>query len=139
MSAAGRESGFTLLEILVVMGLMTLIATIVAPDFEHALNLMQLRETAGSLQANLRVIRGDAFRSDQPVQFTLSSDGSAYSWSEGEVRHVPGQVKLRMPKGQTIVFYGDGTSSGGAVLASSGGREISVVVDEATGAVSTGP
>jgi general secretion pathway protein H len=139
MSAAGSESGFTLMEILVVMGLTTLITMIVAPDFEHALDLMQLRATAGALQANLRVIRGDALRSDQQVRFALSSDGTAYSGSEGETRRVPGQVKLRMSKGQTIVFYGDGTSSGGAVLAWSGGREISIVVDDATGAVSTGP
>src|SRR5580704_6031877 len=86
MLAAGDESGFTLLEILVVMGLMALIAMVAAPDIEHALDLMQLRETAGALQANLRVIRSDALRSDQPVVFSLSSDRKGYAWSEGEVR-----------------------------------------------------
>jgi|HubBroStandDraft_6_1064221.scaffolds.fasta_scaffold377155_3 type II secretion system protein H len=138
MLAAGDESGFTLLEILVVMGLMALIAMVAAPDIEHALDLMQLRETAGALQANLRVIRSDALRSDQPVVFSLSSDRKGYAWSEGEVRRLPAQIELRMSKAQTILFYGDGTSTGGTIQASSGGRSISIVVDAATGAVLTG-
>jgi len=138
MSVAGSESGFTLLEMLVVIGLMTLITMTVAPNIEHMLDLMQLRETAGTLQANLRVVRGDALRSDQQVVFSLASDGKGYSWSEGETRRVPGEVELRMSKGQAIVFYGDGTSSGGDIQASSNGRGISIVVDSATGAVSTG-
>jgi len=137
MSAAGSESGFTLLEMLVVIGLMTLITMAVAPNIEHMLNLMQLRETAGALQANLRVVRSDALRSDQQVVFSLSPDGKGYGWSEGETRRVPGDVELRMSKGQTILFYGDGTSSGGDIQASSSGRGISIVVDAATGAVST--
>jgi Tfp pilus assembly protein FimT len=136
MSAAGSESGVTLLEMLVVIGLMTLITMIAAPNFEQALTRMQLRETAGALQANLRVVRGDAIRSDQPIKFSLSSDGRSYSWSEGETRKLPGQIVL---KGHAILFYGDGTTTGGTLLASSEGREISVVVDKATGAVATGP
>ncbi len=138
MSAAGSESGFTLLEMLVVMGLMTLIAMVAAPNIERELGFMQLRETAAALRANLRVVRSDALRSNQQVAFSLSSDGKGYAWSEGETRRVPGQVELRMPKGQTILFYGDGTSSGGTVLVSLGSREIAMAVDAATGAVSTG-
>ncbi|HEY5046416.1 MAG TPA: prepilin-type N-terminal cleavage/methylation domain-containing protein [Rhizomicrobium sp.] len=138
MSETGSEAGMTLLELLVVMGLLALIATIAVPQIERELGLMQLRETAGALKANLRVIRSDALRSDQAVAFTLSSDGSGYAWSEGETRSVPGQIALRMSKGQKILFYGDGTTSGGAVVATSGGRSISIYVDDATGAVATG-
>jgi general secretion pathway protein H len=137
MSAAGSEAGFTLLETMVVMGLMGLIAMIAAPNIERALGLMELRETAGALQANLRVMRSDALRSDQQVAFSLSADGKGYSWSEGETRRVPGQVELQILKGQSILFYDDGTTTGGTVVASSGGRRISIVVDAATGAVST--
>jgi prepilin-type N-terminal cleavage/methylation domain-containing protein len=137
MSVTGDDAGFTLLEMLVVIGLMSLIAMIVVPDVQHELALMQLRETASTLEANLRVVRSDALRSDQPVTFSLSSDGRGYGWGEGEVRRIPAQIDLRMPKGQTILFYGDGTSSGGAIVISSGGRGIPINVDDATGAVST--
>jgi type II secretory pathway pseudopilin PulG len=137
MSAAGNDSGTTLLELLVVIGLMSLIAMIGVPDFEHEMDLLQLKEAASTIQSNLRIVRSDALRSNQPVTFSLSGDGKGYGWSEGETRRVPGQVELRMSKGQSILFYGDGTTTGGAVVASSGGREISIVVDDATGAVST--
>jgi prepilin-type N-terminal cleavage/methylation domain-containing protein len=136
MSAAGKQSGFTLLEILVVMGMTALIAMIVAPNIEHSLGLMQLRETVGALQANLRVMRSDALRSDQPVTFSLSADGNSYGWSEGETRRLPAQMVLRLAGSQTIRFYGDGTSTGGTIVASSGSRKIPIVVDAATGAVS---
>lgn len=137
MSAAGDESGMTLLEALVVMGLMALVATIAFPNMERALSLLQLRETAGALTANLQLAHSDALKSGQAISFTLSPDGTSYSWSEGEVRHAPGHISLHMPGGgSSILFYSDGTSSGGAVTASADGREISVAVDEATGVVS---
>ncbi|MGD0189604.1 MAG: prepilin-type N-terminal cleavage/methylation domain-containing protein [Rhizomicrobium sp.] len=138
MSAAGNEAGFTLLEMLVVLGLLSLISMIAIPDFERVIGLLELRETAATLQANLRVIRADALRSDQEVDFALDGDGKGYQWSEVEKRRVPDRVDLRMAKGQAIVFYGDGTTSGGAVKVLSGGREILIIVDESTGAVSTG-
>lgn len=137
MSEAGDDAGMTLIEALVVMGLMTLIATIAFPGIERALSLFQLRETAGALAANLQLARSDSVRSGQEILFTLSSDGKGYSWSEGEVRRAPGHITLRMPSGQSILFYGDGTSSGGTITAAADGREITVLVDEATGTVST--
>jgi general secretion pathway protein H len=139
MSAAGNETGFTLLEMLVVLGLLSLVAMIAIPDFERAMGLLQLRETAATLQANLRIIRADALRSDQEVEFALDADGKGYQWSEEEKRRVPDRVDLRMAKGQAIQFYGDGTTSGGAVKVQSSGPEILIIVDESTGAVSTGP
>ena len=137
MSATGSDAGMTLIEALVVMALMALIATIAFPQMQRMLNVLQLRETTGALMANLRVVRSDSVRGDQDITFSLSPDGKSYSWSEGEVRQVPGPISLKSSSGQTIVFYGDGTTSGGTITASAGGREISVSVDEATGAVST--
>lgn len=137
MSAAGNQSGMTLVEMLVVMGLLALIALIVMPSMERTLGFLQLKEAAGALQANLRVVRSDALRSDQAVTFSLSPDGKGYSWSEGETRRLPEPVELHMSKGQSILFYGDGTSTGGTLTVSSKGRAISILVDDATGAVST--
>ena len=137
MLAAGDDAGMTLLEALVVMGLMALIATIVFPNIERALGLLQLRETAGALTANLQLAHSDAIRSEQNILFSLSSDGRSYSWSEGEVRQVPGHIGLRMSKGQSIEFFGDGTTSGGEITAFADGREISIFVDDSTGAVTT--
>jgi general secretion pathway protein H len=141
MSATGseREAGTTLLELLVVMGLMVLLATIAFPALERALDLFQLRETAGVVEANLRLVRSDAVRSGQSITFTVSSDGKSYGWSEGEARQLPRGIDVSLSRGQTIVFYGDGSSSGGELVTSTNGRRISIDVDDATGAVSPGP
>ena len=139
MSATGSDAGMTLLEALVVMGLMALVATLAFPNIERTLGFLQLRETTGTLVANLRIARSDAVRSGQDVEFRVAPDGKSYGWSEGEARAVPGQVIVRALKGTTIVFYSDGTTSGGELEALADGRRISVEVDEATGAVSTMP
>lgn len=135
MSATGSDAGMTLLEVLVVMGLMSLIAMVEFPQIEGALGLLQLKETTGALVANLRVVRSDAVRSTQTIAFSVAPDGRSYEWSEGETRRLPGNIAMRMTKGQTITFYGDGTSTGGEISATSGGRQISVAIDQATGAV----
>ena len=135
MSETGSDSGMTLLEVLVVMGLMSLITMVIFPEFENALELLQLKETTGALVANLRLVRSDAVRSTQTIAFSIAPDGRGYQWSEGETRRLPGNIAMRMANGQTLTFYGDGTSSGGEITASSGRREISVAVNAATGAV----
>ncbi len=139
MSATGNDAGTTLLELLVVMGLMVLLATLAFPALERSLELFEMRQTAGVLEANLRLVRSDAVRSGQAITFTVSSDGKSYGWSEGEVRQMPRGIDLRMANGQTMQFYGDGTTSGGEITASTDDRRIAIDVDEATGAVSPGP
>jgi len=130
-----NDSGMTLVETLVVMCVMVLITMLAFPRLERMLGLFELREAAGSLETNLRFARSDALRSGDVITFQLGSDGKSYTWSEGEVRRVPDEVSLRMLKGQAIAFYGDGTSTGGAIAAASGNEQISIIVDPATGAV----
>ena len=137
MSATGSDAGMTLLEALVVMGLMALVATLAFPSFEHTLGYLQLREATGTIVANLRMARSDAVRGAQEIDFKVATDGKSYGWSEGEARQVPGHVVLRTANGQSIRFYSDGTTSGGELEASADGRRVAIGVDEATGAVST--
>jgi general secretion pathway protein H len=136
MSATGNESGSTLLELLVVMGLMVLLATLAFPALERALELFQMRQTADVIEANLRLVRSDAVRSSQAIAFTVSSDGKSYGWSEGEARRMPAGISVRTANGQAIEFYGDGTTSGGQIIASTSDRRIAIAVDGPTGAVS---
>jgi general secretion pathway protein H len=137
-SDAGNDAGTTLLELLVVMGLMVLLTTLAFPAIERSLELFEMRQTAGVLEANLRLVRSDAVRSGQSIAFTVASDGKSYGWSEGELRRMPGGIDIRTANGQAIQFYGDGTTSGGEIITSSDGRRIAIDVDDATGAVSPG-
>lgn len=139
MSATGSDdAGATLLELLVVMGLMVLLATIVFPALDRALDLFQMRQAAGVLESNLRIVRSDAVRSGEEITFTVSPDGRSYGWSEGEVRRVPDGISVRSSNGQPIVFYGDGTTSGGEIAAATHDRRIAIDINAATGAVTPG-
>jgi general secretion pathway protein H len=138
MSATGNDAGTTLLELLVVMGLLALLTTLTFPALERSLDLFEMRQTAGVLESNLRLVRSDAVRSGQAIAFTVSSDGKSYAWSEGEVRQMPNGTYVRTANGHAIEFYGDGTTSGGAVIASTEDRRIAVDVDAATGTVTPG-
>lgn len=138
MSATGNDAGTTLLELLVVMGMMVLLTMLAFPELQRSLDLFQMRETVGLLEANLRMVRSDAVRSGQPITFAMSSDGTVYGWSEGEVRHVPAGVNVRTANGQPIVFYGDGTTSGGQIITSTIDRRVAIDVHDATGAVTPG-
>jgi general secretion pathway protein H len=128
----------TLLEALVVVAISVIVAMLAFPGIERALDILSLREASGALAANLQVARGDALKTGRDLTFTIGGDGKSYGWDEGETRRVPGAIELRMSKGSSIIFYADGATSGGTVTASADGRQTSITVDQATGAVLSG-
>lgn len=138
MSAIGSDSGMTLLEALVVVGITAMVGALEYPNLERALDVLSLRETASTLTANLRVVRADALRTGQDVTFALAPDGRGYGWSEGQARKIPSTVALSVEPGGTIRFFADGSSSGGAIKLMAAGRAIPISVDSATGTVSVG-
>lgn len=125
----------TLLEALVVVTLTVVIGLLAFPSMDHAYGVLTLRETAGTIAANLRIAHADAMDKGLEVDFSIQSDGHGYGWSEGEARRVPVAIDLQMSKGEDIEFYADGSSSGGAIALSDSIHQIDVSVDPATGAV----
>jgi len=138
MSAAGSDSGMTLLEALVVVGITALVGALEFPNLERALDVLSLRETASTMTADLRVVRADALRTGQDITFALAPDGRGYGWSEGQARKIPPAVTLQVEPGGTIKFFADGSASGGTLKLTSAGRAIPISVDSATGTVTAG-
>jgi general secretion pathway protein H len=128
----------TLLEALVVVTLTVMLGLIAFPSMERTYEILMLRQTAEVLAANLRVAHADAIDKSRDVEFSIQVDGHGYGWNEGEARRVPVAIDLRMSKGQTIQFFADGSTSGGAVTLASGAHQVDISVDVATGAVSDG-
>ncbi|HEY7852757.1 MAG TPA: type II secretion system protein [Caulobacteraceae bacterium] len=140
MSATGRvrDRGTTLIEALVVIAIVGLVAAIGFPRLQNSLATMGWRETVAVVTTRLRQVRADALRTDRPAAFVIAADGHGFSAPGGGTVATPAGVELSSPTGKVIGFYGDGSSSGGAIWVSAGRRGTPVRVSPGTGAVSVG-
>ncbi|MFQ5534661.1 MAG: GspH/FimT family pseudopilin [Sphingomonadales bacterium] len=127
-SRAGATSGFTLLELLVVLLILGLVAGLTAP-FLTAGNRSEkeLKRTALELAAGLRLARAEAIKANRETLFMLDIGRRVYSLGSGKpnVELAAGfdltLVAARSERvGQAggIRFFADGSSTGGVITVS---------------------
>lgn len=75
----GRQSGFTLVEVMVTVILIAILASLAAPSFQSTVARFRVRTAAESLMSGLQLARSEALRRNQPVRFTLGA--RAGNWS----------------------------------------------------------
>jgi len=140
ISARGREAGFSLLELLVVLAIMALVLGVVA-----------MRPTAGSARVGMDVLtrhlasqlqeaRISAIRANRDAVFVLDLDKGAYG-VDGTSYTLPKDVDVRMVTARQettdgvgrIRFYPGGGSTGGRLEVRKGERQMLVRVDWLTG------
>lgn len=142
------QEGFTLLELIVVMALMSLLMGLVLPGLLRSVHRESQRAAMRGLTVTLRVARSVAATSGHPVRLFLniktghyrlegsSRQGDLAGLTLAEVRLV--WQNLERTQGY-ITFYGDGSSSGGKlVLVEPTGRRNLLEVKPITGKVSLG-
>ena len=116
--------GFTLLELVLVLGLIALASTLAAAALAGGFDGMRLRSAAKDVAAQLRFTRAQAIATGEPQRFTL--DLATHRWSAPKQRagELPKQVALgfvgarevQPSQGQGgIVFFPDGASTGGSI------------------------
>ncbi len=131
----GRNEGFTLLELLVVLAIMGLMLTISIPFTTGTIERAQLRADARALVSDLRSLRARAIERRETIAVT--------ALSENEWRFMPGRAAHRAvfvtsAGARALIFYPDGTSSGGTFRLGEGGRSVEVSVAWLSGAVAVG-
>jgi general secretion pathway protein H len=126
-----REAGATLIEMLVVIGILGLVTALVFPAWSSPLRGVQLAEARASLIANLRTARAASVRGGEAVRLELTDDGRGYGWSGARVS-LPAPVSVDGDP-RAITFYADGSSSGGLLTLSERERAVRVAIDPATG------
>jgi general secretion pathway protein H len=128
------ESGFTLLEVLVVLAITVLIAALLYPQVDTARFAVRQRLARENLAAAVEAARAAALRSGAPV--TLRTDQSATVLLIGGKRQItvdPARQLRLAVRPQTIAFYPDGSTTGGQLVLGTGRNAAAFEVSRAGG------
>ncbi|MFA5949770.1 MAG: GspH/FimT family pseudopilin [Hyphomicrobium sp.] len=137
-----NDEGFTLLEMLVVLLISALVVStaLIARGGSSA----SLRVLGVRLAAELNSARAAAIAKDQPVDVIVDRSGRSYRAGASKGVILQGGVRLRFEPAHTLareetsrrlVFFSDGSSTGGLFKLAELGRVFAVRVDWMSGAV----
>ena len=140
------SSGFTLLELIVVLILMAAFAAVILPSFTSGLQGLELETSSRDLVTRMRRARSDAIGTQKVLRIILYQPAQAPPYYvltndyEEEIGRYPfaGGTLIEIPPSQSfpmkVSFYPNGRSSGGNFLiANKQGKKLYVMVDPITG------
>lgn len=144
-TARRRSTGVTLLEMLLVVGLLAIAASLAAMVLTGGVDGMRLRAASKDVAAQLRYTRARAIATGTPQRFVI--EPATHRWTGPEGRHgdIAASLSVRFTgareamgareatgapaRGQgAILFFPDGASTGGRIelLAGRGGWRVDV-------------
>lgn len=140
-----KDSGFTLIELMVVLVVAALLAGVAVPNMMPAIAAMRMRAAAGDIASALRYVRGQALSHGREATFFLDVEKNFYRVSGRHKSYgLPSSVKLELftaeqelggEAGGNIRFYPDGSATGGRVTLVAGNKKNVVDVNWLTGAI----
>jgi general secretion pathway protein H len=133
----GGIRGFTLIEMLVILGILALIGGLLFPSMDKAVRSQTLAASASRLELALRGARADAIRTGHTVRFAATGDGRGFGVG-GAIDRLAGSARVTAPDGG-ITFYADGSTNGGRVTLTDGRFVRRLDVRAPTGAVEKQP
>jgi len=146
MQSAKRQQGYSLLEVIVVIVIIGLSYSLLPKMVFSGVSGAELRSNVRAVATGLRLTRDAAINTRREAvmtldlesrEFTVPNDTKTHKLHDKlEVKLYTSQADLITEKVGTIRFYPDGSSNGGRVTVSAGGRAFEVDVDWLTGRVS---
>lgn len=115
-----RNSGFTLIELMIVVALMVIIATMAVPSFKGMIESNRLKSATNDVLGTFNYARSEAVRRGEPVAVRAAAGGLddglevIYTDDGGNIDvlresgPMPGSVTMSLQSGDMPVFRGDG-------------------------------
>lgn len=139
-------NGFTLIEIMVVLSILTLLLVIIPPSYQGMIENTTLKTTTRELVSQLRLLRHNAVRQQTESQILLDLANKNYTANgikkeldipaDAQIKLITAKKELHDYKTGAIRFYPDGSSSGGQIILSHGSRQHTINVNWLTGKIS---
>ena len=139
-----NKRGFTLLEMLLVIFLISIIVGISAVVFTRSLPSQRVDAVAREIMASFRQARSNAVMSGKWQVLNIDIEGRTFSVEGGAVRAIPADVSIRVidplygevvTGGYRFVFAPSGVAEGGSVVLSAGKKVVTLEIDPIVGAV----
>ena len=144
-TGARKASGFSLLELMIVLMLMAIIAAVVIPIFGPGVSTTELKRSAREIAAGLRLARSQAIaqRTEAILEvdvaaraFRVLPDPRVHTMPEGiDIKLYTAQRDLLNEQVGAVRFFPDGGSNGGRITLAAGDRKYDVDIDWLTGRV----
>ena len=143
------ERGFTLVELLVVFGVVALLTALVPLAFERLRESAQYRDTVRGMLSDIRQARYRALAEGREVRFRVNLAERNYGLEGRPARNVPEPLKLRATvadieltatRSAGILFLPSGGATGGSIeIVRPSGAGVRLTVDWLSGAVAQSP
>ena len=138
-----RTRGFTLIELVVTLFVLSLAASVVAPSVVNGVGTLRARTETAGIATFLRAAREQAVTHNRTYEVRLRSEEGIVELRAGDTvpatrRLAPGlRVTADPPGARTITFQPQGLSSGSRLHVEMAGRGYLITVDPLTGRVAT--
>lgn len=133
------QRGFTLLEMLVVILLIGIAAGLLGLGVRQGLQVAKERRVVAQMVEALRATRASAIVSGQAARTQFDLQGRSFQAPGRASQRWPAQVQVTLRSaeqaGPAVVFYPDGSSTGGNLLLANGSRRWRIDIGWLTGSV----
>lgn len=133
------QRGFTLLEMLVVIVLISIAAGLVGFGLQQGLKTARERQVVGQMVEALRSTRARAIVSGQSARTEFDLQALSFKAPGRPLKQWPADLQVTLhtaeQAGSAVEFYADGSSTGGNLLLANGTRRWRIDIGWLTGSV----